>query len=154
MIDKNDGKIRIPVPKTPPPLTSYYTPRDQAKRYVEIMDFTAMIESSIFGVVQGMLVKSDLPARARTEVSDRIKAAFGAAIEVHRSELQDAFIDEILERYTAAELCALVEFHDSVIGRQLRAKGPATPGAQPTSKVFVKINQLARQLLDDHGASA
>ena len=82
-----------------------------------------------------------------------VRASLGAAVEVHRTELREAHIEEVLDRYTPEELYALVEFHDSTVGRQIRKKGPLDTIRQPTSKVLMKINHLAQSLLQDYGLS-
>jgi hypothetical protein len=115
-------KVRIPIPKTLPAQFAHAESRDHhtdlARRYVELTGGGAkQVEVMLAAIVSASFTAKSSTSTGTTR--NEVEAALGAALDVHRKEIEDASIAETRARFTSGDLQFLLGFYASPDGQRV-----------------------------------
>jgi len=157
-------KVRIPIPRNRalPTELAQAEPRDHhtdlAHRYIEMTGGgLKTIEITLSTVVDATFSAVKPPAKTTTEDIARMRAevdaAMGAALEIHRKEIEEAIITETREMYSVGDLQFLLAFYRTEDGKRLAdlmSRRAQVDG--PYAKVMQQMMMLAQRLTRGAGA--
>lgn len=116
-----------------------------ACRCARVMDFQGSMLARLRSYCADQMLRHGVPADVVGVGVERIMLSLSAAVEVHSAELQEAFIADLMSRYTAEELSAMLAFYETDVGRSIYRK--SVSGRSMADTVFEKILLMAEGLL-------
>jgi hypothetical protein len=147
-------KVRIPVPKMLPAQFAQAEPRDfhtdLARRYVEMMGGGAKQVEAMLGAIVSASFSTKSSSVTGTTRGD-VEAALGAALDVHRQEIEDASIAETRSRFTSGDLQFLLAFYTSPDGQRVLELMSRSTQSPQFGQVMDRLLGLAQRLVRGAG---